>query len=384
MNLSKKQKLIKILRFISIYGPRRTLSKILGRTRISFSGLSVGDNLKKDILIVGCGQFGYSTIGYFINKNLGKRFLGCYDPNKTNNQSFHLTYKTTYSTNNYNELIELSNANCIYISSNHYTHTSYAIEAIEKGFNVYIEKPISVNHDQFYRLKETINKFKPNVYAGYNRPFSKAIIELKSYLLNEPDSKFSINCFISGHLIENDHWYRNKQEGTRVCGNLGHWIDLTIHLLNIRKVPDSMDITIAYSNRSEPDDNLSISITTDHEDLITLVLTSRTEPFEGINESINIQYGDVIAKIDDFRKMTIWRKEIKKTKYYWPKDVGHEKAILQPFRDENRQWSEIENSTLLMLFIKDMVLQQQSTNTFSFSSEWKKLTTTTNKESTTS
>nr|MCH9697858.1 hypothetical protein [Gammaproteobacteria bacterium] len=92
-----------------------------------------------------------------------------------------------------------------------------------------------------------------------------------------------------------------------------------------------------------------------------------------INESINIQYGQVISKIDDFRRMTIWKDDYKKTYHYWPKDVGHKNAVLQPFNSSRRSWKEVEASTLLMLFIKDMVIEKETYKKFSFSNEWKKL-----------
>jgi len=87
------------------------------------------------------------------------------------------------------------------------------------------------------------------------------------------------------------------------------------------------------------------------------MLTSRSEPFEGINETINVQCKNIIAKIDDFRHMTIWKDHLIRKIKFWPKDVGHKKAILQPFSKELiRDFYEIESSTLLMLKIKDMVL----------------------------
>lgn len=366
-------KLKKTLRFIRIYGPSRTLSKILGRTRVTFRIIGKKDIKNKDILIVGCGQFGYSTIGHFINKKFGNRFLSCYDSDDSKSHSFYTRYQTTSKATSYENLINSPNAKYIYIASNHFTHTVYAIDAIKKGLNVYIEKPISVNHQQFSQLVNSIKKYKPHIYAGYNRPHSQAIIQLKKYLSAEKNSTFTINCFVSGHFLEKDHWYRNPEEGTRVCGNLGHWIDLSIHLLSIRNVPDSFSVIIAYSDKNEADDNLTISLTSDHGDLITLTLTSRCEPFEGINESINIHYGQVISKIDDFRTMTVWNDDFKKTYHYWPKDVGHKHAVLQPFNASSRSWKEVEESTILMLFIKDMVIHQETHKEFSFSCEWEKL-----------
>jgi hypothetical protein len=101
-------------------------------------------------------------------------------------------------------------------------------------------------------------------------------------------------------------------------------------------------------------------------DLISIVLTSRSEPFEGINETINVQGSGIIAKIDDFRDVQIWHEEqYDRRRFSW-KDVGHERAILQPFDGSQRAWDEVRASTLLMLALLDMVRDGVSVTTFSF------------------
>lgn len=371
--MNNMYQLKKLLRFIIIYGISRTLFKVFGRLRVS--GVRLPSFKKRNIGLIGCGQFGFATIGYFISKKSQFNFLKAFDMDKKHQKSFEKFHNLVH-TEIADEIFEDKKIETIYIASNHSTHTEYAIKAIENNKTVYIEKPISVNYEQFKTLTETIKKHDANIFAGYNRPFSSAIIDLKRSIDSFEDKPFSINYFISGHLIEKDHWYRNSEEGTRICGNVGHWLDLTLHIFSWRsKLPNEYNIRISYSNLDEVDDNISITITTEFNDIISIMLTSRNEPFEGINETINLQYNNTISKIDDFRRMTIWQNEKLITKKYWPKDVGHYKAILQPFNTAKykRDWNEVENSTLLMLFITDMVLNKEQNKLFNLNEEWKKL-----------
>ena len=157
-------------------------------------------------------------------------------------------------------------------------------------------------------------------------------------------------CFVVGHQLGPDHWYRRPDEGTRVCGNVGHWLDLLVHMLAWRGLPDQLQISITAATDNEPDDNVCIAIRSDRADLFSVMLTSRSEPFEGINETINFQHGATICKIDDFRRMTLWQGANVTTHRFWPKDVGHGRAILQPFTSApGRDWHEVELSTMLML-----------------------------------
>jgi hypothetical protein len=147
---------------------------------------------------------------------------------------------------------------------------------------------------------------------------------------------------------------------------MGHWLDLAIHILSWRQLPERFLVQVTYADVATPDDNIIINLSTELGDIISLTLTARSEPFEGINETINFQYQDIIAKIDDFRQLTIWENEQLDKYRYFPKDVGHRLAVTQVFRnpDENRAWDEVVVSTLLMLFITDIVRSRATESIF--------------------
>jgi predicted dehydrogenase len=356
----------KIWRFFLIYGVFRTLIKVAGRTRYSALRFFFRNSYikkRKEISLIGCGQFGFATLSYYLQKSYRTGgFLDCFDVDER-------AARTTSAFWGYNKVENVSdlinNPQCkiVCIASNHYTHTPYAIQALKAGKTVYVEKPVAVTKEQFNDLLTTMNNPSYShipVYVGYNRPFSKAVRQVTRHLsnINKP---ITLNCFISGHKIAPDHWYRDAKEGTRICGNVGHWIDLSIHLFNQRgEIPHRYDISITTSNDEERDDNLSIVYKTELNDLVNIVLTSREEPFEGINETINLQCDNIISKIDDFRRQQIWVGEKMFRYKYSPKDCGHKRGILQPFMNNKRDRKEWIYSTYLMLKIKDMVLKSES------------------------
>jgi len=349
----------KIIRFISIYGIIRTLFKVAGRIRAPIpiwwllylrypikSGRKVG--------VIGCGQFSFSAIAYFLTTSTKCRIEWCSDINNDAAKSFAAAYGLNKYSNDCTGF--LKDTDLVYIASNHASHTSYAIQCLEVGCDVYIEKPISTTWEQFEKLLLIASETKNKIYVGYNRPHSPSINlirkNIKDYTL-----PFTLSCFITGHYIPEDHWYRDPKEGTRVCGNLGHWLDLAIYMMYWNdKKHDIIDISITYSDKGTPSDNFCVTLTSPRGDLITLTFSSRSEPFEGVNESINFQQGDLIAKINDHRFVQLWIGDKYKSKRYWPKNVGHKNAILQPFNNMyKREWNELIISTKLMLIITDMV-----------------------------
>lgn len=368
--LSITYKIRKILYYARVYGITRTMVKVIARRRIIFPLpwllAPLKFNRKKNVAIVGCGQFSFSTIAFFLTKKFGKCIAFCKDVDPGALAVFSRCYLVPSASIGNIEDHHLKGVNIAYIASNHASHTDYALFFLKRDIDVYIEKPISVSYAQLNALKTQISQSKAKVYFGYNRPFSAAIQELISLIRAKP---ITLNCTVIGHLIPSDHWYRKPDEGTRICGNLGHWIDLALHLINARGGAEFFDVTIAYSDQAIPDDNLTISLTTGQHDLITLTLSAREEPFTGIQETIVFQQDGLYVKIDDFKKAEFYLGSKKFTKKYKPKDVGHEKAVLQPFSAAKRCSQEVFRSTELMLFVTDMVRNRHTSGLFRYAED---------------
>jgi predicted dehydrogenase len=353
----------KLARFARIYGPGRALFKAAGRLRLRLPALRLRTQ-PRDIAMAGCGQFAYATIGYFLQRRFGRRVLGCFDTDARAAASLARGLGVPHQCADIDALVALPGLRTVYIASNHASHADYAARALAAGLDVYVEKPVAVSLAQLARLEQARRQAAGRLFAGYNRPFSGAVRDLRRQLQPDPAAGVSLQCFVAGHVLAADHWYRRPDEGTRICGNVGHWLDLFVHMLAWRGMPRQLDIALTWADDGERDENLSIAIATDRGDLCAIMLTARHEPFEGINESIQFQHADITCKIDDFREMVLWQGVRLQRRRYWPKDPGHRDAIAQPFAGgAGRDWQEVLDSTLLMLHITDMVrgAQRQST-----------------------
>lgn len=363
------RKIARFFRYVGIYGINRTAIKAFGHLRLNYpiwlyfafpryfrSGQKIG--------IIGCGHHSYSSIAYFLTSFSNAKLLWAYDINpnmaKSLSSNFGIKYREL-------EEVEKIDVDLVYIVSNHSTHSDYAIKYLKKGCDVYIEKPISINPLQLKQLSEAVVESNHNVYVGYNRPHSPAIKLIKQQI-SDFNSAFTLSTYVIGHMLNDDHWYRDPKEGTRIVSNAGHWIDLAIHMLYWKKnIPEELKIKISYSNVKTPSDNLSISMTSSNGDLISIIFSTRNEPYEGVNETINYQQGNVNAKIDDFRSIKIWKNEKIIKKNFFPKNNGHKEGVLQPFsNDKIRPWEEIKVSTELMLYIENMVQNLKQEGIFTF------------------
>jgi predicted dehydrogenase len=359
--------LTKFLRFMKIWGLRKTLFKVLGRRRsVLPSFVSIPAAKKRDIGIIGCGQFSFSTIGSVVTRKFSNRIVDAFDIDEKAKNEFSKFFSIKNPATTATDLISNQDVEYVYIVSNHASHTPYALEALATGKTVYVEKPLSVCKNQIRSIKQYLMQNTCKLYVGYNRPFSPALMLFKEHK-NSIEGPFTINAFITGHKLSEDHWYRKEGEGNRVCGNLGHWIDLVVHLLHRGGLPDRWSINIVYSEQGVFDDNFSVSMTSTRGDLINFTISSRHEPFEGINETILIQNNLLIAHIYDFRRICIWVGESYHEKRFAKKDVGHDASILQPFGSTfTRDINEVLLSTYLMIHISQMVSEGEKVSEFSF------------------
>ncbi|KAA5602533.1 Gfo/Idh/MocA family protein [Blastochloris sulfoviridis] len=363
----------KVFRFLEIYGVGRVIYKVNGRirTHISFPTWRLR-KATEGVGIIGCGQFAYSTIAYYLAEK-GISIYTCYDTDIDRSKSFAKAHNVSKISKSIDEVISENEKKYIYIASNHASHAEYAVNALIRGHYVHCEKPVAVSVDQLAELRRAVKSGCGHLFAGYNRPFSGAIRLLKSVIKDAP-GPLTLSCFVVGHFLPADHWYRNKGEGTRICGNAGHWIDLAVHILCWGTLPDKWGIHLTWSNPDVRDENVVITLVSERGDLINIVMSARAEPFEGINETINLQIGGVSAKIDDFRSLTIWDDDKIIRRKYFPKDVGHKMSVLQMFcRDPAREWREVEISTLLMLCIAEMVERGYNFKSFSIAEECRRI-----------
>ena len=222
-------KLQKTLRYLKLYGPIRTYIKIKGQYHMNKSFDVMPQNKlkksnKKHVGILGCGNYSYSVLSHYLKKNYGKVIRGAMDIEINRSASIFKDFGLDYYTDNPREIIDDSQIDLIFIASNHYTHAEYAIEALDNGKSVHIEKPHVVNQSQLERLILSMKRSKGKVRVGFNRPASKFGKLILEYLNNEEGSTM-INWFVAGHEINPDHWYFHDKEGGRILGNLCHWTD---------------------------------------------------------------------------------------------------------------------------------------------------------------
>lgn len=320
----------KFFRYFRLYGIGRTLVKVRGQYHMKkvFDQLPVqhqgSSSRPRKIGLIGCGNYAFANIAYYIAKSAGPSLRGVMDTDVNKAASLFKAYNSFYYTSDPGLIVNDSDVDLVFIASNHASHAEYAIDCIKAGKHVHIEKPHVVNNDQLCRLLSAMSQNpRSKVFLGFNRPRSLLFACLQHHL-REQTGPLMINWFIAGHEISDDHWYFNQEEGGRVLGNLCHWTDLCLHLVGLHSAfPCIVQATAPKDSKS---DFVFSVLFADHS-CATISFSAKGHTFEGVREVLNVHKDNLLANITDFQSLTIETIDKKFRRKLRFRDHGHRANI---------------------------------------------------------
>jgi predicted dehydrogenase len=325
-------KIKKTLRYIRLFGVQRTLVKIKGQYHMkkryaSLPKLASSPEDGGHVGLIGCGNFAFSNIAYYLKKNYGCVIRGAMDIDIHKAVSLYENYGLRYYTDDAEIIIADPAIDLVYIASNHATHAEYAIQALRTGKSVHIEKPHVVREDQLVRLCAAMDEFKGKVNLGFNRPHSKIGQSIKHYIDSQPGPAM-FNWFIAGHEISPDHWYFKEEEGGRILGNLCHWTDFVLQLV----APENRyPLTINPTRGKKSDCDIAVTYAFGDESIAVITFSAKGHTFEGVRERFAAHRGNVLISMDDFMDLTVEVVDRKHRISGYYRDHGHERTIRQSY-----------------------------------------------------
>lgn len=325
-------KIKKALRYIRLYGIRRTVIKIKSQYHMKkvYAKLPVQPSLPQvggHVGVIGCGNYAFSNIAFYLKKNYGRVLRGAMDINLHQAASLYEHYGLRYYTDDVARMLDDPAIDLVYIASNHATHAEYAIQALEAGKSVHIEKPHVVREDQLERLCRAMVECEGSVRLGFNRPYSRIGQTIKRYL-DQESGPAMYNWFIAGHEIAPDHWYFKEKEGGRVLGNLCHWSDFVFQLV---APEDRYPLTINPTRGEKSDCDIAVTYTFGDGSIAAITFSAKGHTFEGVRERFAAHRGNVLISMDDFKALVVEvvEKKVKVAPLF--RDHGHELSIRRSY-----------------------------------------------------
>lgn len=213
----------------------------------------------------------------------------------------------------------LDSRGLVIVATAHDSHAMLAARALERGHRVLCEKPAVVTAADLDRLAAAAEASPGELEIGFNRRHNPLVERARRKIARERGPA-TIVATIREVDITPDHWYLWPNQGTRVAGNLCHWIDLSLHLLGPGPEPVSVSVSPRVSEDSTGiDAERTFTITFDDGSTVSLVPTGRGDSVRGVQEQIEVRRGQLTIRLDDLwklralrsgrpiRRRTLWR-----------------------------------------------------------------------------
>jgi predicted dehydrogenase len=173
----------------------------------------------------------------------------------------------------YQSILNDESIDAVIIATRHNRHARIAMDALNAGKAVFLEKPMAMNQAELDELAETIQKTKQPFMMGFNRRFSKYAVEAKRHI-RDRKSPLIVNYQMNAGYIPLDHWVHTEEGGGRIIGEACHIFDL-FHFFSEAGVASVCAARIKPEGHGySPEDNAVITITYQDGSVGTLTYTA--------------------------------------------------------------------------------------------------------------
>jgi predicted dehydrogenase len=176
------------------------------------------------------------------------------------------------------------------------------IDAFESGKHIYVEKPLAISLDELIAISKLNSEKNQILMVGYNRRFASSIQFLKSQL--KRGIPYSVYYQINAGYLPKDVWYQSEDQGGRIIGESGHFIDTLQYLLDAEPVEVFMNSTIV-SDMPEQDNSFITIKFSNNSTCVIAYLADGDKKYS--KEKISITGYRTNIEFDNFKTVTVYK-----------------------------------------------------------------------------
>ena len=196
-------------------------------------------------------------------------------------------------------VFEDATLDAVFIVTRHHSHADMVCRALETGKAVFVEKPLALTRDEIDRVVEAIAKTgNDRLMVGFNRRFAPLLTQMRSQFGLAGSSSIARYLVNAGPLAA-DSWYVNDAlEGSRFIGEGGHFIDTLSWWAG--SLPEEV-----YAVRGPEKDDVLVTVRFQNGSSGTITyVTAGNSRYP--KETLDVAAGGRSARLDNFRKATVW------------------------------------------------------------------------------
>lgn len=257
---------------------------------------------KKDRLnvgIIGAGSYTQNSLMPILSKIKGVHIDTAVDKSIVKSLNIAQVYGARKTIINEQELFNDENINVIFINTPDRMHCDQAIQAMEKGKAVFLEKPMATDLDQLNTLYNYLQKNKSAQFCvDYNRSFAPFIKKIDTYTRLRT-SPLIISYRVNVGFIAQEQWLKRQMGAGRLIGEACHIFEMFLHLVDAQPIAVSVESLKPTNNYLFPTDNFTAQISFSDGSICTLLYTSLGHVGMG-KERMEVYFDSKAIIMDDY------------------------------------------------------------------------------------
>lgn len=211
-----------------------------------------------------------------------------------------------YCATDYREVLDDQDVDAVIIATRHNSHASIALEALQAGKHVLLEKPLALTEGELAAIETFYAdgvKAKPVLLTGFNRRFSPYAARIAAQLAKRSNPMI-LNYRMNAGYIPLDHWVHGPEGGGRNRGEACHIYDLFTFLTGARVERVQANAIVPKTGYYSSSDNFVASMSFEDGSVATLTYTALGAS-EFPKERLDIFVDGAVISLDDYRHMAI-------------------------------------------------------------------------------
>lgn len=284
------------------------------------------------IAFIGAGNYATSVlIGAF--KDAGAELHTAVSSNGLTGAYAGRKFGFAHASTDTDSVMSDANIDAVVIATRHDSHPSLAVQAIEAGKHVFVEKPLAVTTEQLAQIENAIDSSpiagEKILTVGFNRRFAPHVRHMAALLDGVSEPKVFVMTVNAG-AIPPGHWVQDAAVGGgRIIGEACHFIDLLRFLA--RSPISGFDAVSLGKSDGNPvaEDKSSITLRFEDGSIGTIhYLANGHKSFP--KERLEVFCAGRILQLDNFRSLNAFGWPNFNRMHLWRQDKG-QKACAAAF-----------------------------------------------------
>jgi predicted dehydrogenase/threonine dehydrogenase-like Zn-dependent dehydrogenase len=281
---------------------------------------------KVGVALIGPGNFAKETIIPMLRRMPGVDLRWVVASNPLHSRQVAERYRFQRCGTDFAEVLRDEETFAVIIAAPNNLHYPMVVEAARAGKAIFVEKPLCLKRDELKDIVKVQAETRARIVVGFNRRYSPYILKAKA-ILESLDGPFLLNYRVNADYIPRARWVQDPESGGgRIIAEGCHFFELFNFLLNSSRPTISVACAGVNGASTITRDNYQATLKYPNGSVASLTysaLGNRTME----RERIEIFGQGVAIAIDDFSRLSVYEKGMKREFTFKGQDKGHRKEL---------------------------------------------------------